>query len=135
YNGAGGLGWGDAFVAKVKPDGTSLLYAGYLGGSSDDQGRGIAVDSAGSAYVAGSTTSATFPVKAGPQLSYQGGRDGFVAKVTPDGAGLVYSGYVGGAPAGNTAGIDDIRSIAVNSAGNAYFMGQTTSFTTTDTAQ
>ena len=61
-------GGDDAFVAKVKADGTGLVYAGYIGGAGSDGGIGIAVDAAGNAYVTGSTapTEATFPVKVGP---------------------------------------------------------------------
>lgn len=75
---------GDAFVAKVKADGTGLLYAGYLGGSSGEDGSGIAVDSAGNAYITGYTnsTETTFPVTSGPDLTHNGGSDAFVAKVT-----------------------------------------------------
>jgi hypothetical protein len=78
-----GTGTGDAFVAEVSADGTALVYAGYIGGSSDDEGRGIAVDGAGNAYVTGSTTStaATFPVTAGPDLTDNGTGDAFVAKI------------------------------------------------------
>ena len=88
----------DAFVAKVSADGTALVYAGYLGGSGYDGGYGIAVDSAGNAYVAGWTESAedTFPVTVGPNLTYNGGDDAFVAKVRADGTALVYAGFIGG---------------------------------------
>ena len=82
YNG----GTYDAFVAKVNSSGSGLTYAGYIGGSVDDIGNGIAVDSSGAAYVTGYTTSseATFPEVVGPDLTYNGGAyDGFVAKVAP----------------------------------------------------
>ena len=74
----------DAFVAKVNAAGTALVYCGYIGGSGDDYGQGIAVDSSGNAYVAGDTvsTEATFPVTGGPDLTHNGGtNDAFVAKV------------------------------------------------------
>ncbi|MGH8557260.1 MAG: SBBP repeat-containing protein, partial [Methylococcales bacterium] len=66
--------YGDAFVAKVNAAGTGLVYAGYIGGNNSDYGFGIAVDIAGNAYVTGDTfsTEATFPVKAGPDLTYNG---------------------------------------------------------------
>ena len=79
YNG----GIDDAFVAKVNAAGTALVYCGYIGGSGDDYGHGIAVDSSGNAYVTGFATSteATFPVTVGPDLTYNGGGDAFVAKI------------------------------------------------------
>lgn len=79
FHGGGGA---DAFVAKVVPRGASLAYAGFLGGSSGDEGFGIAVDGAGAAYVTGVTSSseATFPVVMGPDLT-SAGTDAFVAKV------------------------------------------------------
>ncbi|MGH3184568.1 MAG: SBBP repeat-containing protein, partial [Streptosporangiaceae bacterium] len=55
----------DAFIAKIKPDGTALIYSTYLGGNGDDEANGIAVDSTGAAYVAGFTSSTNFPVTAG----------------------------------------------------------------------
>ena len=116
----GGL---DAFVAKVRADGTGLVYCGYIGGASADQGTGIAVDAAGSAYVTGTTSSdeSTFPVTVGPGLTYSGGGDTFVAKVRADGTGFVYAGYIGG------VGWDPAYGIAVDAAANAYVVGTTTS--------
>ncbi len=111
---------GDAFVAKVRADGTGLVYAGYIGGIRGEIGNGIAVDSAGNAYVTGYVDSdqVTFPVKGGPDLIHNGGTDAFVAKVRADGMGLVYAGYIGG------SGTDISSGIAVDSAGNAYVTGQ-----------
>jgi pimeloyl-ACP methyl ester carboxylesterase len=113
----------DAFVAKVNPAGTGLVYAGYVGGSGDDEGNDIAVDGAGNAYVTGTTdsTEATFPVAGGPDLTYNGGWDAFVTKVNAAGTGLVYAGYIGGSY------IDAGYGIAVDSAGNAYVTGYTAS--------
>jgi hypothetical protein len=111
----------DAFVAKVNADGTALVYAGYIGGAGNDLGFGIAVDSAGDAYVTGYTDSsaATFPVTVGPDLIHNGGTDAFVAKVNAGGTALVYAGYIGG------AGSDVGFGIAVDGAGNAYVTGTT----------
>ena len=113
----------DAFVAKVNAAGTALDYAGYIGGSGFDVGRGIAVDSTGHAYVTGNTasTEATFPVSGGPDLTHNGGSDAFVAKVNTAGTALDYAGYIGG------SGFDEGLGIAVDSTGHAYVTGNTTS--------
>ncbi len=109
----------DAFVAKVNPAGTTLLYCGYIGGGGHDYGKGIAVDGSGNAYVIGDVDSlqATFPVLYGPDLTYNGYNDAFVAKVNPSGTTLLYCGYIGG------QAIDDGRGIAVDASGNAYVTG------------
>jgi hypothetical protein len=88
----------DAFVAKVNAAGTALIYAGYIGGAGDDFGLSIAVDSTGNAYVTGLTTSseATFPVTVGPDLTFNGGFDAFVAKIAEVGAAAPLSGKVTG---------------------------------------
>ncbi len=117
-------GTGDAFVAKVNASGTALVYAGYIGGSTNDAGNGIAVDGSGNAYVTGRTDSsvATFPETVGPDLTHNGGGlDAFVAKVNAAGTALVYAGYIGG------NGIDDGTGIAVDGSGNAYVTGHTVS--------
>ncbi len=119
YNG----GSADAFVAKVNAAGTVLAYCGYIGGSGVDTAHGIAVDSAGNAYVAGITSSseATFPVSVGPDLTYNLGGDAFVAKIDAAGDALVYCGYAGG------SGDDESYGIAVDASGNAYITGFTNS--------
>jgi len=111
----------DAFVAKVNASGTALVYCGYIGGSINDFGQGIAVDSSGAAYLVGFTYSddSTFPVTVGPDLTYNGGSEGFVAKINASGTGLVYCGYIGG------SNLDEAKKIAVDSAGNAYITGLT----------
>jgi hypothetical protein len=116
----GGL---DVFVTKVSPTGT-LVYSTYLGGTLDDQGRSIAVDSAGAAYITGSTRSTNFPTANPLQAANAGGfTDAFVAKLNPAGSALVYSTYVGGTDAEAGTGI------AVDSSGNAYITGFTQSST------
>jgi hypothetical protein len=76
----------DAFVAKVNPAGTGLVYAGFIGGSAGERGFGIAVDSNGNAYVTGETESPDFPTRMGPDLTFNGGTSGFldsfVAKIS-----------------------------------------------------
>ena len=113
----------DAFVAKIKADGSDFVYLGYIGGAERDEGTAIAVDKAGNAYVTGRTFSdqSTFPVKVGPSLVFGGETDAFVAKVKPDGTGVVYCGYIGG------AGSDGGSGIAVDAGGNAYITGDTDS--------
>ena len=121
-------GYTNVFVSKLSPDGSSLIYSTYLGGrgglgGSGDSGVGIAVDSAGCAYVAGTTDSADFPVTAGAfQRRYGGAQfDGFVTKLSADGSSLVYSTFLGGSEQETGTGI------AVDSAGYAYVTGYTDS--------
>ena len=98
-----GGGQRDAFVTKLAPDGASLVYSTYLGGSGIDGGVGIAVDAAGSAYVTGTTDSATSRPRPAPSTrSYNGGATPSSTKLAPDGSGLVYSTYLGGS-SGTTA--------------------------------
>jgi hypothetical protein len=110
-------GYYDAFVTKLNPAGSALVYSTYLGGIGWDGARGIAVDSLGNAYVAGQTGSNNFPTTAGAyQTTYGGNNDAFVAKITTSGA-LVYSTYLGG------SGGDVANAIAVDQSGNAYVTG------------
>jgi len=116
-------GGSDAFVAKVKSDGTGLDYAGFIGGENGDSGNSISVDSSGGAYITGYTASdeTTFPDLIGPDLSYNGDGDAFIAKVMSDGSGLAYAGYIGG------SGSDQAKGIAVDSNGSSYIVGMTSS--------
>src|SRR5262249_51300115 len=93
----------DAFVTKVGPDGSALMYSTYLGTGSMESADAIAVDGAGSAYVQGQTNAADFPVKNAVQPKFGGGFcdhgpcfDAFVTKFNPSGTALVYSTYLGG---------------------------------------
>jgi hypothetical protein len=112
----------DAFVSKLDPFGDSFIYSTYLGGSSDDFGNGIAVDSSGNAYVTGTTQSGDFPTVNFFDDSLGGAQDAFVTKLNSTGtAPLAYSSYLGGS--GNDFG----NGIAVDSAGDAYVTGTTQS--------
>jgi len=117
---AHGGGSGDVFVTKISPFGSSLVYSTYLGGRDADAGRGIAVDTAGSAYVTGLATF-DFPLVLPLQPTYGGDIDAFVAKLNPAGSALVFSTYLGGSD------LDWGHSIAVDGAGNAYVTGMTDS--------
>ncbi len=108
----------DAFVTKVGPTGTYFPYSTYLGGSSDDSGQDIAVDSSGAAYITGWTDSSDFPTLA-PYQTDQGGRDAFVTRLSPSGNAVSDSTYLGG----NFA--DRGADIAVDSQGTAYVTGET----------
>jgi len=81
-------GGADAFVTKFNAAGSALVYSTYLGGSGDDQGSEIAVDSSGNAYVRGITSSANFPTRNPFQPTNGGGQDLFVAKISDTPTGL-----------------------------------------------
>jgi hypothetical protein len=109
-------GGGDAFIAKLDPTGTRLIYSTYLNGAS---GNGIAVDAAGNAYVTGEAGTTNFPTTAGAFQTSPMGFDTFVTKLNPTGSSLVYSARFGG-------NFDDFgRGIALDSAGNAFITGWT----------
>ena len=128
-------GGGDAFIAKIRGDG-SLAFSTYLGGSLEESEVKIALDSLGYIYVAGTTSSADFPgVTANVVQPLHGGAgfeiyipndDVFVAKIKPDLSGLAYATYLGGSNFFNS-GNDSLQGIAVDSAGNAYVVGHTRS--------
>ena len=112
----------DAFISKLNSSGSALIYSTYLGGSNDDVGFGIAVDTLGNAYVNGYTFSSNFPTTVGAlQTTFGGVRDAFVSKVNSSGSALIYSTFMGGSN-------DDVgASIVVDSIGNAYVNGYTNS--------
>ena len=119
----GNNGASDAFVTKVNPSGNELDYSTYLGGSGADVGRAIAVDASGNVFVAGYTLSSNFPT----QNAYQstspgtGNAHAFVAELDPAGTSLVFSTYFGG------SGQDRAFGMALDSQGNIYLAGDTTS--------
>ncbi|HEX7154398.1 MAG TPA: SBBP repeat-containing protein [Thermoanaerobaculia bacterium] len=116
---AANAGAEDAFVAKLNPAGTALVYSTYLGGSLFDSGHEIVVDPAGNAYVAGRTESNDFPTANALQAAFGGARDAFVAKLNPAGSALVYSTYLGG------SNVDAAFGLAVDDTGSAYVTGDT----------
>jgi hypothetical protein len=113
----------DAFVSKLNPKGSALIYSTYLGGSAGvDRGWAIALDGAGNACVTGDTASSNFPVSNAIQVMYGGGAtDAFVTKLNANGSGLVYSTFLGG----NLT--DEGRGIAANGGGDVYLTGDTSS--------
>jgi photosystem II stability/assembly factor-like uncharacterized protein len=119
----------DTFVTKLNPSGTARLYSTYLGGSNSDDAYGIAIDSAGSAYLVGATNSTDFPVTNGAFQSTIGDRgtfgtyDAFVTKLNATGTALVYSSYLGGL-------FDEMfdfegNNLALDPLGNVYIVGGT----------
>jgi hypothetical protein len=120
----------DVFVTKLNSSGSAFVYSTYLGGSlGSDDGKGIAVDSAGNAYVAGHTDSRNFPTVNAVQPAIAPGGNGagsqfsdaFASKLNATGSVLVYSTFLGGSQS------DAAQSIAIDSAGNAYLTGYTNS--------
>jgi len=116
----------DAFVTKFTPAGSALVYSTYLGGGNYDLGFGIAVDTAGSAYVTGYTASTDFPLQSPYQATNKAWNanttwTGFVTKLSAAGTGLVYSTYLGGSFQ------DSGQGIAVDPTGSAYVAGITSS--------
>ena len=118
----------NAFVSKLSPAGSALLYSTYLGGRLGDLGAGIAVDALGHAYVTGETGSG-FPTTPGAfQTTYGGGpSDAFITKLNATGSDLIYSTYLGGGtgPDPRTAGFDTGNGVAVDASGDAYITGFT----------
>lgn len=111
----------DAFAAKINPTGSALVWMTYLGGTTNDEARGVAVDKDGNAYLAGITSSTDFPTANPFQIVSGGSTDAIVAKINPAGTALVYSTYFGGS-------LEDFaNAIAVNEAGQVFITGSTAS--------
>lgn len=126
----------DAFVAKLNPTGSALLYATYLGGNQFDFSTGIAVDPQGQITIAGATSSANFPTRNAVKDTFSGGvcssvpcTDAFVTKLTADGSALIFSTYLGGAQTvtglEGLGAVDLATGVAVDNAGNSYLTGFT----------
>lgn len=121
FGGLGNGGGDDAFVTKLNPTGSALVYSSFLGGKNVDGAQGIAIDSDGNAYVTGQTFSPDFPVKNAFQATLNGKANAYITKVNSNGSALVYSTFFGGS---NDEGGG---AIAVDSSGNAYVTGFTQS--------
>jgi murein DD-endopeptidase MepM/ murein hydrolase activator NlpD len=111
----------DAFAVRLSSDGSSLSYATFLGGNSDDIARSIATSATGAAYVTGSTASSDFPATAGTFDAILNGTDAFVVELDAAGAAVAYSTFLGGIS--GDYGYD----IAVDTSGAAYVTGWTMS--------
>ncbi|HEX8352382.1 MAG TPA: SBBP repeat-containing protein [Pyrinomonadaceae bacterium] len=110
----------DAFLTKLNADGSALVYSTYFGGLGGEIAFGVAVDSAGNPYIAGTTASVnTLPTANAVQCARGGGQDVFVAKFNAAASALVYSTYYGGSDN------DNGRMVAVDAAGNAHVAGMT----------
>lgn len=109
--------YSDAFVTKLNPSGSALVYSTFLGGSWVDEGHGIALDPEGNAYVTGYTTSDDFPVKDALKPSRMEPNGGFlsafVTKLNPSGSSLVYSSYLGPEIVGYGIAVDSRRRVHV----------------------
>jgi hypothetical protein len=109
----------DSFVTKINAAGTAIVYSTYLGGSGDDLAWAIAVDGSGNAYVAGPTSSSTFPGVTGGSMESTNTGGSFVTEINAAGTATVYSTFFGG-----TAGAG-ITAIVVDGSGNLYIGGST----------
>ncbi len=115
-------GGSDAFLTKLSPAGDRFLFSTYLGGEGADDGNVVRLDSTGTVYVAGDTTSIGFPVTSGAlQGQYKGGYDGFVCAVANDGSRIVFATYLGG------GGADSINDLFIGNDGRIVVAGYTAS--------
>jgi hypothetical protein len=119
---AGPLNAFDAFVVKLYPDGSDLVFSTFLGGDSSDQGKDIAVDKDGNICMIGTTRSVNFPTVNPLQPAHAVDEDNFVAKLKSDGSALIFSTYLGG------DGNDANGSLKVDKEGDIVVTGYTSSF-------
>ena len=114
-------GLSDCFISKLNPAASALLYSTLVGGAGIDLCAGLTIDSAGNAYVTGTTYSSDLPTRGALQASLRGAGNAFVAKINPGGSALVYSTFLGG------SSLDNGSAIAVDASGSAYVTGYTSS--------
>jgi len=97
YNGAGGYGYGDAFVTRLNPTGSALVWSTYLGGSDDDFVEPMTLLGSGDVIVGGGTFSSNFPTTPGAyDTSFNGVEDAYFARLNSTGSALVWSTFLGG---------------------------------------
>ncbi|MFB3895245.1 MAG: SBBP repeat-containing protein, partial [bacterium] len=112
----------DVLISKLSEDGSTLLYSTFLGGSGSDWGTAIELDTLGNVVITGYTESANYPVTANAlSTTNHGQNDSFISKLSSDGSSLIYSTYLGG------SSIDISNDLALDTAGNIYITGKTTS--------
>jgi photosystem II stability/assembly factor-like uncharacterized protein len=116
----------EAFVTKLNPSGSGLVYSTFVGGSGDDQANAIAIDGGGNAYIAGYTNSTDYPAVNAAQASYGGGTgqgcgDAFITKLNANASAISFSTFLGG------AGCDLARAVALDPSGNVYVTGSVNS--------
>jgi hypothetical protein len=114
-------GWLEGFVTKLDPTASKLLYSTFIGGEDFDSTYDIAVDEDGAVYVAGTTSSRSFPLTVGAYCTTQTGGDGFVAKINTLGKRLEYSTLIGGSD------LEHLNAITIDDSGNAYIVGRSQS--------
>ena len=106
----------NAFITKLNPTGTALVYSTFLGGDDSDFGNSITLNTSGNAYITGIASSSNFPTTSGAYQTNGGG--GFVTQLDTTGSSLIYSTFIGAC---------DALSIALDANGNAYITGTASS--------
>ena len=107
------------FVTKLDVGGSNIVYSDYVGGNSSDYSAGLVLDSSNNVYIAGSTCSFDFPMVNAFQSNINGCYSGFVTKIAPDGASLIYSTFLGG------SGGQWISALALDPSNEVYVGGYT----------
>ncbi len=113
---AAATGGSEAYVTQLNSSGSALVFSTFFGGSGGDSGAGIAVDSSHSVYIAGSTNSLDIP-GASPLRPFSGDADAMVARISPDGAALVFFTYHGGSRS------EGARALSIDPSGNVWMAG------------
>ncbi|MFX0092502.1 MAG: SBBP repeat-containing protein [Candidatus Hodarchaeota archaeon] len=112
----------DQFITKISPDGRSLIFSTFFGGSNDERGGGVAFDSAGNILVSGITSSSDFPILNAYQAVFAGVYDTFIAKFSTDGQTLLFASFFGGGDS------DHAYNMLVDNQDNLIFVGYTRSY-------